>query len=188
MRGLKSQDLVAMVDFLYCGEANIPQENLDAFLAVAEELQLKGLTNSGSGGEKKHEETNPHLPPKLKAKPKTVPKQEDQIPSVSEFDTLSHIKGTVALSEYAVAVEMQDLDDQINSMMETNENINAQNGKNAKNGKICKVCGKEGQTQFIKRHIESNHITGVSHPCDLCGKMSRSRAALVVHKSTQHRK
>ena len=43
MRGLKSEDLVAIVDFLYCGEANVLQQNLDSFLAIAEELQLKGL-------------------------------------------------------------------------------------------------------------------------------------------------
>ena len=54
MRGLKSEDLVAMIDFLYCGEANVYQENLDSFLAVAEELQLKGLM--GSGAEKKVED------------------------------------------------------------------------------------------------------------------------------------
>ena len=44
IRGMKSDDLLAMVDFLYRGEANIFQENLDSFLAIAEELQLKGLT------------------------------------------------------------------------------------------------------------------------------------------------
>ena len=43
MRGMKSEDLLAIVDFLYHGEANVFQENLDSFLAVAEELQLKGL-------------------------------------------------------------------------------------------------------------------------------------------------
>merc|ERR1719319_1496860 len=48
MRGLKSEDLVAMIDFLYIGEAKIYQENLDSFLAVAEELQLKGLMGSGA--------------------------------------------------------------------------------------------------------------------------------------------
>ena len=46
MRGVKSVDLMAMVDFLYYGEANVYQENLDSFLAVAEELQLKGLNGS----------------------------------------------------------------------------------------------------------------------------------------------
>ena len=44
MRGLKSEDLSAMIDFLYGGEANVLQENLDSFLALADELQLKGLT------------------------------------------------------------------------------------------------------------------------------------------------
>jgi len=43
MRGVKSDDLLAIVDFLYCGEAIVFQENLDSFLAIGEELQLKGL-------------------------------------------------------------------------------------------------------------------------------------------------
>ena len=42
MRGLKFEDLLARVDFLYYGEANIYQENLDNFLTIAEELDLKG--------------------------------------------------------------------------------------------------------------------------------------------------
>ena len=44
MKGAKFEDLMAIVDFLYFGEANVFQENLDAFLSTAEELKLKGLT------------------------------------------------------------------------------------------------------------------------------------------------
>ena len=44
MKGAKFEDLMAIVDFLYFGEANVFQENLDAFLSLAEELKLKGLT------------------------------------------------------------------------------------------------------------------------------------------------
>ena len=40
---MKSEDLVAIVDFLYYGEANIYHANLDNFLNIVEELQLKGL-------------------------------------------------------------------------------------------------------------------------------------------------
>ena len=40
MRGVNSDDLVAMVEFLYSGEANIDQANLDAFLALADDLKL----------------------------------------------------------------------------------------------------------------------------------------------------
>ena len=50
MRGLKSENLVALVDFLYQGEANVFQENLDSLLVLAEELKLKGLTE----GEREH--------------------------------------------------------------------------------------------------------------------------------------
>merc|ERR1712150_426827 len=60
MRGLKSEDIVAMIDFLYFGEANVYQDNLDSFLAVAEELQLKGLTND----KQTEEETSAPIIPK----------------------------------------------------------------------------------------------------------------------------
>ena len=43
MRGVRSENLLAMVDFFYFGEANVYQENLDTFLLLAEEFQLKGL-------------------------------------------------------------------------------------------------------------------------------------------------
>ena len=51
MRGIKSEDLGAIIDFLYCGEANICQENLDSFIAIAEELKLKGLMGQADAGE-----------------------------------------------------------------------------------------------------------------------------------------
>ena len=48
MRGVKAEALVAMIDFLYYGEANVYQESLDLFLGLAEELKLKGLTGSSA--------------------------------------------------------------------------------------------------------------------------------------------
>ena len=45
MRGVKSENLRAILDFLYYGEANVLQENLDIFLAIASELKLTGLTD-----------------------------------------------------------------------------------------------------------------------------------------------
>ena len=47
MRGLDARDLEAVLDFIYQGEINIFQDDLDRFLLVAEELQLNGLV----GGE-----------------------------------------------------------------------------------------------------------------------------------------
>ena len=53
---------MAIVDFLYHGEANVFQENLDSFLVIAEELQLKGLmgqTNDDIVEEEKITEEEP---------------------------------------------------------------------------------------------------------------------------------
>ena len=44
MRKVSSENLVAVLDFLYFGEANLPEENLESFLTLAEELKLKGLS------------------------------------------------------------------------------------------------------------------------------------------------
>ena len=43
LRGVKGKDLVSILDFIYYGEVNIPQENLEEFMQVAEVLQIKGL-------------------------------------------------------------------------------------------------------------------------------------------------
>ena len=45
LRGVKCADLSALLDFIYQGEANVRQENLEVFLALAQELELTGLEN-----------------------------------------------------------------------------------------------------------------------------------------------
>jgi len=45
LRGVSFCDLSSVLDFMYHGEVNVAQEDLNSFLAVAEELQIKGLTN-----------------------------------------------------------------------------------------------------------------------------------------------
>ena len=62
MKGMKSKDLLAIVDFLYRGEANVFQENLDSFLAIAEELQLKGLMGKSDEKVDNYKEDEKSLP------------------------------------------------------------------------------------------------------------------------------
>ena len=69
MRGLKSDDLSAILDFLYFGEANVYQDNLDSFLALAEELKLKGLTGTEGNKSNDYQDTA-DIPRKLKEQKK----------------------------------------------------------------------------------------------------------------------
>lgn len=48
LKGVKYSELVAVLNFMYHGEVNVAQEDLNAFLAVAEDLKVKGLTQSDS--------------------------------------------------------------------------------------------------------------------------------------------
>ena len=49
LKGVKQRHLDAVLTFMYAGEVNVAQEELNAFLAVAEELQVKGLTQNSGG-------------------------------------------------------------------------------------------------------------------------------------------
>ena len=62
-------------------------------------------------------------------------------------------------------------------------------GKNA-HGQLlyqCAVCEKEGINGTLKRHIEANHLEGISIPCNFCEKTFRSRNSLTDHTSNNHK-
>ena len=61
MRGLKSDDLFAILDFLYSGKANVPEENMESFLAIAEELKVMGLARDAN-----HKEVEQREEPEIK--------------------------------------------------------------------------------------------------------------------------
>ena len=48
LKGVDYQEVLAVLAFMYYGEVNVSQDNLAAFLSVAEELQVKGLTQENN--------------------------------------------------------------------------------------------------------------------------------------------
>ena len=48
LRGVSMVDLTALVDFIYLGETSIQRENIEAFLALAKELGLKGVEDNSA--------------------------------------------------------------------------------------------------------------------------------------------
>ena len=190
MRGMKFEDLVAIIDFLYCGEANVYQENLDAFLALAEELKLKGFTGEG---EKGHNGVNGNVSPPKKNGCQEKVWVRSTHPTIQEhpvttepnvhFERKYESGRTVSLE----TSESGQLDEQINSMMESTEKIITRRNGLQRKAFICKVCGKEGEHTDMRRHIEAHHITDISHSCDICGKTSRSRNGLRRHTDREHK-
>ena len=80
--------------------------------------------------------------------------------------------------------DFENSDQQVKSMMKHSDNANPLGKGKAR---LCKVCGKEGRMTYIKNHIEANHISGISLPCGLCGKLLTLRNMMNNHKSNYHR-
>ena len=104
MRGVTLNNLCSIIDFIYFGEANVYQENLDSFLAVAEELQLKGLMGSGAEGEAEenlHPETKKKTPKQVQ--PKTIFPQEspehEKVNQVHKSRPEPPLEGAVAVTD-----------------------------------------------------------------------------------------
>ena len=72
LRGVQYKDLTSILDFMYQGQVNIAQTDLNSFLTVAEELKIKGLVQKN--GQHHHQPVQPMKssppPPPLVAKPK----------------------------------------------------------------------------------------------------------------------
>jgi hypothetical protein len=73
LKGVKYLDLVAVLNFMYHGEVNVAQEELNSFLAVAEDLRVKGLTQGGGGGaENKSGSSSRNSPPPSSSAPQAA--------------------------------------------------------------------------------------------------------------------
>ena len=94
---------------------------------------------------------------------------------------------TIVNSKHIVPAEMDRLEEQIDAMMETSEQVTMR--RNGRRVMICKLCKREHTKRSILRnHIETAHLTGVVHTCTICGKVSKSRKNLSDHMKRKHSK
>merc|ERR1712129_31331 len=204
-RGVKSADLVALIDFIYCGEVQVLKENLENFMAMAEELKIKGLWR-----EEKEEpietRTNQNIHRERSEETNSETKTETKIDINIEEETLKEVKihldeyqaeakipedgglqeVKVNLPEYEsdVKIEANDRDnlkEQIKSMIGQGQTMGVKQRNN-----MCKVCGKESSWSSIMNHIESKHMAGLTFPCTMCEKVCRTRKVLSNHTRLAH--
>ena len=195
MRGIKSENLLSIVDFLYYGEANIYQENLDTFLNIAEELQLKGLNGADEGVWEGTEDAV--YTPKKTVKPTVtstvkqgknntfhtnIASKNDSLICRSYSDKLVLSSTAVALPKYE-SVGMNELNVNIDTMMYRSEN-RIRSGNEIMTAYI--VCRKEDRKSNLRNHIEGNHLGGASIPCKICDIPFKTRKSLSQHNSCFH--
>merc|ERR1712183_148531 len=185
MKNVKMSDLVSILDFIYHGETNVHQEDLDVFLATAKEMKLKGLTEE-SDSIKSINTERPELAKKVANTPindregymkhytdNVVEEKFDN--TLSVIDTVDESLIDDSLIDNSFNYETTSNDETIQEMMVSTEE-----------GLQCKTCGKLSKTkQNLRKHIET-HLPSASHPCTYCGKIYRSTNSLQSHISRQH--
>ena len=154
MRGVKAGNLEAIVDFIYHGEANISQGDLDGFLALGYELQLKGLFGSISIAQEP-EKNIKSLLPKLTLDIQPLEKNGYSVnSSICEDDDSQSITDTPII-EVTEDTNLKNLGDKVDFMMKTDSMI-----ETFPDGAKCTVCGSQKKGKFarqnMKQHIYSH--------------------------------
>ena len=115
LKGFASKDFASILDFLYFGEAKVFQEDLDSFLAIAEEIKLKGLTGQNLSKFLEESEKSKHPEPTTSKELITTPFGKRDLPPNSNAPIKSF--AAVAIPNQS-GTDLQPLDDKVKSMIE----------------------------------------------------------------------
>ena len=196
LRGVGSKCLAAIMDFMYLGEVNILEEDLPEFLAVAKDLQMKGLT---------HEEALGAAGVPKKKEAKELNRNRQNFDNIDDLDQiLQNLETNETIEEetkHHITAE-EEVSPRISNEkpMEINGSISPQGLEEMLSNSMVKIEGgfsctncdkqtfgsKNGRSH-MKRHIESKHIAGLEFNCHNCGQKFSSRNNLSRHVSRVHR-
>ena len=175
--GITAGQMHQVMDYIYQGEVNVFQEDLDKFLSIAQKLKLEGLLGSPEDD-----------PPETENLPKmeeiyTNFKDMKRSPIlINEIDcSLNETKNTS--TSFSDAYTLKTTTDTIN--VQSNDEVNSKFEEMVvKEGGMyrCNHCNRAMTHRgSMKRHVET-HLSGLAYDCHNCGKTFRSTHALHRHK------
>ena len=179
--GISDGDLKNIMDYIYNGEVQMYQDDLDRFLNNAQRLKLSGLD-----GNKKDNEVNNY--DSFKDEFMGIIDEVEQSSEKHNIESnVTNNKAETFTGTMAVAATIENrnsFDDQVLQYLE-----------NCSDGSFrCTACGKTSDndkpnknTKYnMKKHIET-HLESLSYPCPFCEKICRNRDSLAKHKSRFHK-
>ena len=171
LSGVTREDLQNMLDYIYYGEIQIYQDNLDTFLDVAQRFQLDGLMQ---GKDEPIQDTKlDTMNEEIYDTAKIEARKSDTLVTVNTPTNKTNISNRerIISVESASYDSIEDLDQKVEEMIE----------KLADGSNKCITCGKVSKNRgHMKEHVEV-HFDGLSFPCQYCWKSFRSRHSLRTH-------
>ena len=171
LEGLTKSDLNNILDYIYNGELQISQHELDRFLGIAERLKLQGLI----GGDQHKDEDD--------SKAEQILEENIETP---DSNLLRESKMTKKLNRATEKPVVSVQFSNIQSLEELYERVEASYSKDSNGLHVCHYCEKSFKYRSaVKEHVEI-HIEGLSFPCTLCNVVLRSSVSLRMHNKRQH--
>ena len=170
LRGIQSEDLHSILQFMYLGEASMKHERMTEFLNVAKNLQIKDLCKMGNEKEKVLKVEEPLV---LVGEENEDINYDDQPSSLEELGQQSQTKFKYLKSDHFL------VDDDI--IRAKDYQIDMVEGKHK-----CPMC----KSLFIQKsavleHIKAKH-EGIRWPCDKCDFVGTRKACLKRHVISKH--
>ena len=184
LEGIDSKELNFILDYIYQGEVQIHQEQLERFLDIAQRFKLEGLMEQKSSNGKTEYQQNQE-PEEFEENSPVWTKVDPQIDIISQAELTKRIRRhdventtTVAKIDASNSTSVDEVEEKVNELLV----------KNSDGTYGCKHCGKSGAklSRNMKNHIET-HLDGLSFSCSLCGKHFRSRNSLNSHRTLSHK-
>lgn len=191
LNGVDSWTLDLMVGYVYSGEVQLLQDQLDTFMEVAQKMKIQGLITDESGKPPAQPSDNKSSKTTLNESIDDLWNQEVQNDSKALIDPQnikeekkrrgrpvgwkkSQSEGTVAIVDTG--------NGELESKME--EILAAREGKSGP--LTCTICFQvQRAPSLMRRHLEV-HFDGLNYSCNLCVKTFRSGNVLRTHKFREH--
>merc|ERR1712133_156944 len=174
LTGVNSKELDFVIDYIYDGEVQIFQEDLNKFLAIAKILKIEGLVEHPLNQNDQNLQSFSNL-----SFPKTEEEEVDEKPTADflkvEFpgENESKEKRRKKRRSVNVSTSIIDVKEAIEQLITNKEDVFE-----------CRNCGKTTtRIGDLRKHVEI-HIDGLSYKCTACGNTFRNRVILSNHRKT----
>ena len=198
LRGVTSDQLSSMINFIYYGETTLKENEFESFTALGKEFQIDGLQSLAFEKDSDSREANE----KMREIEELLSKDGIDFPSeksekfkeiADDLETLeaaikSKPKVKKIVNPKSMGEETKQEDEKVSDELELAINNKIEVVTNSEGNKIfqCTDCLKQfKKMQKVKFHVEI-HLDGFSHTCQLCGASLKTKHTLAMHTYKQH--
>lgn len=176
--GVSSVNLGFLLDYIYHGEVNLYQEQLDSFLESAQKLEIEGLIGQEN------------MAQDLETPDENEEEQEEQIvfPEAKQIVGINDNNKVIQRRRYArpttsdvaktdvTSFNPKQIEEKIRELYDKRDGVWR-----------CVACDYNTTNNGnVRKHVET-HIIGLSYSCNLCNKEFRLRNSLNLHRYSVHK-